>query len=466
MVKQSSNTYKHLACCCERAHATAINSYPHIQNFQGQTTQLSSSTVQQHPSKNLGTKPFLSFSTAERFAAFTSKMSRNIKIPTSPADITSNWIQEITGDNCDPNSISVESDIQEGIGFLSSTCRVSYKTLPKNETKSIIVKLLPKKPEYLSMVLADNTDEREILFYSQIAPDLLEITPSLQKHICICYHAQIIKQNPALNISRDSIVVMEDLKLTGYKMMEIAGSETETVTNSLLSFLAQLHFSAHAVSARRNKSLDKLYPFLQGINENRAWEVEIETMFEEAYPNFKNLMTSFNLEHVYKEFERLIPYTTEIIKMVEQSGRKNPCLIHADIWPPNIMVNDKLPVKILDWQLMGYRDVAFDLSIMLFTVLPKDLFTKQYLSKCLKVYWLEFEELCDKDPEYKEKIPRKSWEDFETYFFSWGAAFAYLMMIPGFIEAYQKDWPKFINVFRVMCEEMKMCEFLLKECTK
>lgn len=193
------------------------------------------------------------------------------------------------------------------------------------------------------MALATKTDEREILFYSVIAPDLIEVVPSLQKHLCFCYTTQVIKENPDTGISRNSMLVLEDLKQTGFKMMDMSGSENIGIIKNLISFMAQLHFAAYSVAMKNEKSLAELCPFLQGIHPNPSWEQEVETIFERAYPNFENLFKQHDLEHVYKEYAKLKPFTRKIAQKVEQNGKKTRCLVHADVWPPNIMAHEKLP---------------------------------------------------------------------------------------------------------------------------
>lgn len=396
-------------------------------------------------------------------------MSINFKvpIPSSTADITSSWITQVTGIACAPDSISIQGDIQEGIGFLSSICRVCFKS-PNNQTHSIIVKLLPTNPKWLEFALVDCSDQREIEFYSIVLPDLLEVVPSLQENVCVYYNGAVHPANENEGTPRASMLVIEDLKAKGFEMMDFSGDGTEYVTHNLVVFLARLHYAARAISVKRGKPLPELYPFMQGVSDLQQirWKEQMEGLCEDGFNQLEHLLKSQNIDKsVWERYKKLKPFMSEIVDKIENSGKVDPCLIHGDIWPPNIQVHEKLPVKVLDWQLLGYRDVAFDLSIMLYTVLPQDKLNNENLRKLLKIYWEEFEKMC-KEGEYADKITgRRTWEQLEEFFFTWGAAFGFMVFLPS-IECYGKDFAKFANVLRVVCEENNLTEFLLKVCNR
>lgn len=385
-----------------------------------------------------------------------------IAIPASPSDITAEWIRLITGDNCLQESINVIGNIQEGYGFLSSMFRVSYKT--ENEKHSIIVKLLPKDQQLLEFTLVDFADQREIQFYSVIVPDILEVLPCLEENLCKFYHGQVKQANVELGVSRESMLVLEDLKLKGFDMMPFSGDPSEERICDLVKCVAKMHFAANAVSVKKNKSIPELYPFLQGIEPNLRWQKELETMGNDGLPGFKKRLLEQNLESVWLKYENVNGNFGRIIEIVEEHGRNNASLIHTDIWPPNTMVHDKLPVKIIDWQLSGYRDATYELSFMLTTVIPAEKLSKKKLTEYLRIYWNEYERLCETNQDFGGKVPRRDWKEFEYTFFTWGCAWAYMWMVPGFSFGFEKDHKKYVNVFRVMCEEIEIVEFLMDVC--
>lgn len=387
-------------------------------------------------------------------------METKIPIPSTATDITPSWIKQITGDTCLPDSISIQGNIQEGFGFLSTMFRVAYKT--ETENHSIIVKLLPKDQRSLGYTLSDSADLREIQFYSIVVPDLIEVVPSLQEHVCKYYHGQVQPAIPELDIPRQSILVMEDLKLKGFQMMEFSGDSSEKNIHGLIKCTAKIHFAASAVAVKKDKSLPELYPFLQGLEVNLAWRKEIYSLAVNGYPILEKYLKAENLEHVWHKYKELEPHLEEIVEILDKKGRNNPSLIHTDIWPPNIMVHDTLPVKIIDWQLLGYRDATFELSYMLFTVLTNENSHKSNVKKLLKLYWQEYEQLCQSEPIYNENIKRRGWEELEEDFFTWGCAFAFIWIVGGFAFGIDLEQKRVSNLFRILCEEVNVPDFLLR----
>lgn len=382
-----------------------------------------------------------------------------LPIPVSLEEITPEWVKKVTGHDTTSNDFKLEGDIQKGIGFLSSICRVSYTTTT-GDKHAIIVKLLPTDPKWLEFALSDLSDEREIQFYSIVLPDLIQVIPEIQENICLYHNGTVVNADPATGRNRASMLVIEDLKPKDFKMMEFAGSGSDNVLNSLMVFLARLHFGALAIEVNKETPLPKLYPFMQGITDNAVWKTQVQGMIDDGYALLDKLLSSNNISRdIFAQYQKLKPYTNDHVQRIEDFGRIFPCLIHGDIWPPNIQVHENLPAKILDWQLLGYRDVTYDLSILLYTVLPKEKLSKENLRRLVKLYHDEFEQLCN-ERGYGDKIKRRTWEDLEEVFFTWGSAFAFIIFMSS-IECYSKDYPKFANIFKVLSEEINISDFLL-----
>jgi len=389
--------------------------------------------------------------------------SKALPIPASSSEITPAWVQLVTGHAVIEDGFNIQGDIQEGIGFMSSICRISYQT-QSGQSHHIIVKLLPSQSKWLEFALIDLSDEREIKFYSIVLPDLLKAIPDIQENICVVYNGTVVPADPELGTKRQSMIIMEDLKPLGFQMMSFAGNDSETVLQSLIIFMARLHYGSFSIEIEKGISLPELYPFMQGISDNEEWRTQMESLSEEGFKQLEKLLATQKMpSHLWPAYEKLKPYTAKIVKTVEENGRKNPCLVHTDVWPPNVMIHDTLPVKVLDWQLLAFRDVAYDLSIMLFTVLTKENLSKDNLRKWIRRYYDEFESLCQ-NHKSGDKVQRKSWEEFEEFFFTWGATYVYLICLPS-VECYEKDFPKYANVFRVLHDELHITEFLEKSCS-
>lgn len=390
-------------------------------------------------------------------------MDSSIPIPSKACDITPEWIQLVTGHTCLPGSISIEGDIQEGFGFLSSMFRVGYKT--KTEAHSIIVKLLPSDPQLLDFTVSGDADRREILFYTKVLPDLLEILPGLQENVCKFYQGHVKDADKKLGTPRESILVMEDLKATGFEMMSLSGDPVEQRIVELVRTVARFHFAANAVSVKKGKSLPELYPFLQGLEVDVGWQNVLESLDIDGLPNLEKFLKEEGMDSVWEKCKQLTPLLGKIIQMVVEKGQANPSMIHTDVWPPNIMINEVLPTKIIDWQWLGYRDATYDLVLMIMSTMTKERLNKENVTELLRVYWEEYEILCESNKEFGGRVPRRKWEEFESTFFTWGCAWGYVWMMPGFAgQGFEKDAPKFAKMWKVLCEETGLVEFLLDVC--
>ncbi|KAG4071457.1 hypothetical protein HA402_011611 [Bradysia odoriphaga] len=389
-------------------------------------------------------------------------MGENIlKIPANKDDITAQWVKDVTGHSVLHKDFTVQGDVQEGSGFLSSICRVSYST---NDGKrhSIIIKLLPTNEQWLEFALADASDEREIKFYSEILPDLVEVVPEFAENICAFYNGVVEQADPDKRKAKASMIVMEDLASHGYEMMNFSGSNSNKVIEDLITFMARLHYGAFAVEKKKGIPLPVLYPFMQGITDDKEWMNQMETLGDDGYKALEEILLTYKIANVWEHYEKVKPFTNAIVKLINENGRKHPCLVHADIWPNNIQVHPNLPIIVLDWQLLGYRDVCYDLSTMLYTVLTVEALTKDSLVKWLKKYYDAFNKFCEEGG-LSDKIWRE-WEEFKEFFFTWGSAYAFLVFLVS-IYCYQKDLGKYANVFRVLCEEFELPHFLLKICS-
>lgn len=382
-----------------------------------------------------------------------------LKIPSNKDDITLQWVKDVTGHAVLQNNFTVEGDVQDGSGFLSSICRVSYSTID-GKRHSIIVKLLPTNEQWLEFALADSSDEREISFYSKILPELVEVVPEFGENICVFYNGTVEKANPDEKKAKASMLIMEDLASHGYQMMNFSGSNSDKVIEDLITFMARLHYGALALEKKKETPLPVLYPFMQGITDDKIWMDQMEALGDDGYKALENLLNTYNITNVWEHYEKVKPFTKEMIKLINENGRKHPCLIHSDVWPNNIQVHPTLPTIVLDWQLLGYRDVCYDLSIMLYTVLTEETLTKDNLVKFLRKYYEEFSKLCVEGG-LEDKVCRE-WEAFEEFFFTWGSAFAYLVFLVS-IYCYQKDLGKYANVFKVLCKDVQLPQLLLKK---
>lgn len=381
-----------------------------------------------------------------------------IHIPKNSSEITPKWLEVVTGLEVGPEALQIEGEIQAGLGFLSSMCRVEFKT-KAGDVKKIIIKLLPTDPKWLELALADGSDEREINFYSIALPGLLEVIPEFEENVCKIYHGSVRPADAAKGLPKASILIMEDLKSIDYEMMNFSGDSR--AVNSLITCLTRYHVGSLAVEACKGKPMPELYPFMQGGDKN--FTIQMKKFCDDGYVPLRELLSSEGVSNeVIECYEKLQPYTEVMVNIIDDKSKTAPCMVHGDIWPPNTQVHNSLPIKLIDWQLVGYRNPTIDLINSIYLILPQEELNLENVRRLVKLYQAEAEKLC-KDKGLEDKIKLWDWEEFDKFCFTWGASFLFMLML-GSMECMEKDKAKYANVFRVMCEENKLPQFLLREC--
>lgn len=373
-------------------------------------------------------------------------------VPKTEKDITDEWIAKVVGMTPLPGSTSVVGNIQDGVGFLSNLCRVVFET--EKGRQHILVKLLPTSDEFRALTRDGNFDEREILFYTLVQPKILQVAPALEENMCKFYCGKAAKTGN----DYASMVVLEDLKPLGYKMYSPFSDGWERNLENVMKFLAQFHCASLDFEKHSNSKLGELFPFC--LYSRKA---ERDVLLDLALVNMKRLdglleenNCSLEIRETYKEMHK---HAAIYFARLLEEGAKNPCLIHGDLWPPNIMVaDDESPVKIIDWQTLAHRDPTVELSVVILTSLPKSHLTRHQVNQFCKVYM----DTCDSLG--KNKLGR-SREEFKTCFNTWGLAYSFFWFLLS-MDAYPGDNPRLSGFFEFLQQEYKICQIFKVNCSK
>lgn len=378
----------------------------------------------------------------------------DLVIPKTETDITEEWITKAVGIPPLANSMSVTGNIQDGVGFLSNLCRVSFQT--EAGAQNILVKLLPTSPDYRALTLSQNFDEREIQFYTIVYPRILEIAPELKQNMVSFYCGKVsgVASSP-LDEDYSSMLVMEDLRPQKYQMLNPECDKWEENLGNVVKFLAKFHCAGLALEQSSNKLISDHFPFCMGVGESK-----LNLLLDLALTNATRLdlfleenNSPSEIRAAYKEITANVQRDFELC-LTECS--KNCVLIHGDVWPPNVMVCDdsESPVKIIDWQLLGYRDPTVEITVAILTCLPKGQLNRENVDKFRQLYY-------DTCKTVSNDLPRSE-DEYKKSFDTWGMVYAYHWFLLS-LDSFPNDMKKLIMFFEFLQKEYNICEFMKRQ---
>ncbi|CAL8138276.1 unnamed protein product [Orchesella dallaii] len=376
-------------------------------------------------------------------------------IPRTESDISQEWIAAVTGLKPLPNTISITANVQDGIGFLSNLCRVSFKT--EEGTENILVKLIPSNPEMLALTISEGFATRENQFYSIVLPQILSVVPEIEKNFCKFYCGN---SNNSVGEDHLSMLIMEDLKPLGYENFNPDSEGWEIILENALKFVAKFHCAGLQLEKTKNLKVSEMFPFCMGINDEDGTPGFIQ-FAEMTFPRVHDCLEKGGVpEETRNAYKELNKYCDKIIGAISKQASKFPTLIHGDIWPPNMMItrDNNDPIKMIDWQILSYKDPCYELSVLMLTSLPKSKLQVENIDKFTKIYYQEFLKIA-KDSD----INVRSEEEFLEFFNTWGMCYGFLWMLLS-VDAFEKDQERYCSVFQLLHEKYNVAADLLKVC--
>lgn len=366
-------------------------------------------------------------------------------IPTSEKDINSAWVIKNLGITPLQNTLSVEGNVQVGFGFMSNMVRLSFQT---NDGKrhNILIKLLPTNAEFKQAAMTEKLDEKEILFYEMIRPKLLKASPAFQKNLCTFYCA---KKGFFGSDEYASMIVMEDLKPSGYQMLNPKSPNWEDNLVKVVDCIAEFHMASLALDRTSKAKIPELFPHLL----ENSWDGIIE-IAKSDLPKLQAILGESDVpEDVRAAYKLTNEDLDKHLKIVLEECSKHPCLIHGDLWPSNIMMveDSDLPVKLIDWQLLSYRDPSLELVVTIMNCLPNDKLTRENLTKYCKIY-------LDRMGALGADLGRSE-SEFHQFFETWAMAYAHLWFLMS-IGPLLKDLERLKKSFTILQQEYKIIDFL------
>uniref|UniRef100_A0A069DTX9 Putative ecdysteroid kinase n=2 Tax=Panstrongylus TaxID=65342 RepID=A0A069DTX9_9HEMI len=274
--------------------------------------------------------------------------------------------------------------------------KVTYERPPGQQqtTISLVLKLLPRDPFSRFFVTEAQFDLREIKFYTKVAPDLHEFQKDYLQdgqqpiHLPIpkCYHARYSggDESPV-----ESVLVLENLKSSGYDVMEFSRGLTLDQTRSALAAVAKLHALSLVMKVKEGRPLDKKYPFL--FQTARATD-SYQQLVERGLPQLAQFLeTRHGLTSVMEALARLKSDTKELISSLLAPSEPIALITHTDFWCNNLLFRDDNSCRVLDWQMVTYSKPTNDVALLLVSSVPTEL-RRRHCSILLDHYWKNFTE--------------------------------------------------------------------------
>ncbi|XP_014239154.1 uncharacterized protein LOC106674453 [Cimex lectularius] len=315
--------------------------------------------------------------------------------------VSSFWLEHILSDYHGSRVTVRDYHLAQKESALSDILSVSvtYAHGPDEEVtctqRDLVLKLLPRDPFSRFFVTEAQFDLREIKFYTKIAPELhefqkdylIEPEKSIELPIPQCYHARYSGSGDS---PVESVLVLENLKSSGYEVMEFARGLTLDQAKSALEAVAKLHALSLAMKVKEDIPLDKKYPFL--FQTARATD-SYQQLVERGLPQLAQFLeTRPGHAAVMEALISMKNDTKELISSLLTPREPMALITHTDFWCNNLLFRSDNSCKILDWQMVTYSRPTNDVALLIVSSVPTEL-RRRHTNTLLDHYWGKFTEL-------------------------------------------------------------------------
>ncbi|KAJ9585243.1 hypothetical protein L9F63_002943 [Diploptera punctata] len=245
-----------------------------------------------------------------------------------------------------------------GDNYLSSMYRMRVKT--KQGEKALIVKCRLQNTD-----AADAFEETSI--FKKEAEMYWNTLPKLEKLLTLANQGEIEPLAPQCIYSCKDFLVMEDLSVDGYKMLERYQGLNLEQCLTVMRTLARFHAASVVLHEQDPQSMEEYdLSFFVETSLLQGWTTYFQGMINmlieemESWPAAQWKPYIEKLRHVQKDFmERLL-------QCVHRDNSDFNVLIHGDLWTNNILFRGDA-ARFIDFQLVHYSSPALDLRLFLAT---------------------------------------------------------------------------------------------------
>ncbi|XP_026481014.1 uncharacterized protein LOC113387855 [Ctenocephalides felis] len=259
----------------------------------------------------------------------------------------------------------------------------------------IIYKCLPdsaaRRDAFRSVELFFN----EVAFYNRILPAMMRFQEKF-----LIDDGRRFTSVPKCYLARNDIVVLEDLKHRGFKMVDRKLGLTVVQCSAILKELARYHALSLAMKHHFPEEVDQLRQTIaEGMfaNENKEWySGYYEAATKNAVAMVREALSNKDSCSKYLDRFRAFVETSDessfFDRMVDLVAPREPLAVfcHGDCWTNNIMfkcsdAGNILEICLLDFQMVRYGSLALDLANLLYICTSSTLRSK-HLQNLLREY--------------------------------------------------------------------------------
>lgn len=301
----------------------------------------------------------------------------------------------------------------ENYGSIMLDLKVILKTEQEETVLNLIAKVRPKS-EYLRRVFPTEVCfKNEINVYKYIIPYLLQFQKEqgldeLINFFPYCYATRTSIKNNDNEVDDDVVLLLENLKLKGYVVVNRMESFNLESTFFILKNLA----TYHAVCL----SLKLLQPelFQTHVLNKLVKRVKFDSLSKDSERKLIQLaIKAADNDSLVQRIENALNYYFNTYKEPFTPREPFATLIHNDYWITNIMVkyeNDSVvQTKMIDFQRVEYGSPARDLIFFIFTSVKLEILDLYY-DDFIKYYYNVFIEVLTK---FKCNTTMFSFKDFK-----------------------------------------------------
>ena len=308
-------------------------------------------------------------------------------------ELTKEFVQKLVGQPI--TSFEVKAGSNEGDN-VQGVLKAIKVTTTEADTLNLVHKTIVPDPMMKAFIVEGQTFRIENTFYTTIAPAIEKL---IKSHTPEDYKLPIPKLYAAFNNDCDDYTTMEDLRPSGFKMLNKYKGLSLPEVSLLLHQLGRFHaFTYYFIKYEGEQFFDTVSPRIKKLAflEPEKKE-EMQLMQREAANIAIDLISKRNPE-LGKKVEAVLraPGASDAQMHTTLSTDKKyfPVIIHGDMWVNNIMfkydVNGKpTDVKFIDFQLVRRGNIFEELQYFFLTSTTPE-FRRRHLHQSLEIYYRSF----------------------------------------------------------------------------
>uniref|UniRef100_A0A8D8ZHQ4 Uncharacterized oxidoreductase dhs-27 n=1 Tax=Cacopsylla melanoneura TaxID=428564 RepID=A0A8D8ZHQ4_9HEMI len=307
-------------------------------------------------------------------------------------DRVSNWLEKHFGRTVSVTKLKYEDPPQETADYvLSDIVAVNVSVENEGEDQiNLIVKLLPNDPFSRYFVTEAQFDLREIKFYDEVVPDLLQFQKEANAVIDLpipkCFYSEYNVAGSEL----ESVLVLDNLKHRGFHSVPFSTGLSLAQCRVALEAVSRVHALTLAMKHKNKLDLDEKYPFL--FKTPKATD-SYQQLVERGLPQLATFLESKpGLENILASLQELRPRTKDTIAELLRPEDPLGLITHTDFWCNNLLFNENSSqCMILDWQMICYSRATNDIALLLVSSLSSTL-RREHTQSLLDYYWTHLTE--------------------------------------------------------------------------